>query len=181
MAKEPAEAEISQLVDENYQAVYRYAYRLSGNLADTEDLTQRVFFAAQRNLGQLRNINRSQTWLFTILRNLFLREHQRKRPKVESDLSLDLNRFPETIANLEEVTSPELQQALNRLPEMARLMLVMFYFEECSYREIAEKLELPMGTVMSRLARAKAALRNELLDGAPKKRKSPVPLSARGR
>jgi RNA polymerase sigma-70 factor (ECF subfamily) len=180
MAKDPAEVRISQLVDENYQAVYRYAYRLSGNLADAEDLTQRVFLAAQRNLGQLRKINRSQTWLFTILRNLFLREHQRKRPKVESELSLDLNRFPHAIPALEEVTSQELQEALNRLPEMARLVLAMFYFEECSYREIAERLELPMGTVMSRLARAKAALRMELLDGAPKKQMYPVSLTAPG-
>ena len=56
-----------------------------------------------------------------------------------------------------------IQQALDELPEKFRLILVMFYFEDCSYREIAEKLDLPMGTVMSRLARAKGYLRSRLL------------------
>jgi RNA polymerase sigma-70 factor (ECF subfamily) len=60
----------------------------------------------------------------------------------------------------ETVDGDRLQQALNQLPEVFRLMVVMFYFEECSYREIAERLEVPIGTVMSRLARAKGYLRS---------------------
>ena len=58
-----------------------------------------------------------------------------------------------------------LQQALNRLPEVFRLVVVMFYFEECSYREIADQLQMPIGTVMSRLARAKGQLRSMMFEG----------------
>jgi RNA polymerase sigma-70 factor (ECF subfamily) len=62
-----------------------------------------------------------------------------------------------------EIDEEKLQQALIELPDEYRIVLVMFYFEGCSYREIAEQLELPPGTVMSRLARAKAHLRKRLL------------------
>ena len=62
-----------------------------------------------------------------------------------------------------EIDRERLQEALNRLPEAFRLVVVMFYFEECSYREIAERLEMPIGTVMSRLARAKGYLRSSML------------------
>ncbi len=64
----------------------------------------------------------------------------------------------------EEIDRDGLQAALNRLPEVFRLAVVMFYFEERSYREIAEELDLPIGTVMSRLARAKAQLRSMLCE-----------------
>jgi RNA polymerase sigma-70 factor (ECF subfamily) len=171
MAGNWAEVGISQLVDEHYQAVYRYAYRLSGNLADAEDLTQKVFLAAHGNLDSLRNLGNAKSWLFAILRNSFLRENRRRRPRSETDLALNLSQLPLVIPAIAEIDSGGLQDALNQLPEVARLMLVMFYFEECSYREIAEKLELPLGTVMSRLSRAKAVLRSKLLDGIPEKRK----------
>ena len=69
--------------------------------------------------------------------------------------------------------SARLQDALDRLPAGFRLAVVMFYFEECSYREIADELGVPLGTVMSRLARARGHLRSVLSDG-----KRHVPVSA---
>jgi RNA polymerase sigma-70 factor, ECF subfamily len=169
MAGNWADVDISRLVDEHYQAVYRYAYRLSGNLADAEDLTQKVFLTAHGNLDGLRDVEKAKSWLFAILRNSFFRENRRRRPATETDLTINLSRIPLAIPTVEEIDSQGLQDALNQLPDTARLMLVMFYFEECSYREIAEKLKLPLGTVMSRLARAKALLRSKLLDGIPQK------------
>jgi RNA polymerase sigma-70 factor (ECF subfamily) len=62
------------------------------------------------------------------------------------------------------IDGERLQLALNELPEEFRLVLVMFYFEECTYREIADKLEIPLGTVMSRLSRGKQRLRERLAD-----------------
>ncbi|MBN2578806.1 MAG: RNA polymerase sigma factor [Pirellulales bacterium] len=174
MAEDWAEVGISQLVDEYYQAVYRYAYRLCGNLADAEDLTQKAFLVAHGSLNRLRNAEKARSWLFTILRNLFLRDYRQQRPRTETDLALNFSQLPLAIPAVEEVDSGGLQDALTQLPEIARLMLVMFYFEELSYREIAERLELPLGTVMSRLARAKAVLRSKLLDGIPRKRKITV-------
>jgi RNA polymerase sigma-70 factor, ECF subfamily len=169
MAGNWADVDIIRLVDQHYQAVYRYAYRLSGNPADAEDLTQKVFLTAHGNLDGLRDIEKAKSWLFTILRNSFFRDNRRQRPRNETDLAMNLSRLPLAIPAVEEIDSQGLQDALNQLPDTARLMLVMFYFEECSYREIADKLDLPLGTVMSRLARAKALLRSKLLDGIPRK------------
>lgn len=66
----------------------------------------------------------------------------------------------------------QLQKALNELPDAARLVVVMFYFEECTYQEIADRLEVPIGTVMSRLARARGRLRTLLIELEPRKRQS---------
>jgi RNA polymerase sigma-70 factor (ECF subfamily) len=81
--------------------------------------------------------------------------------------------FAEPPENLPEVEPQKLQEALNELPEMFRTPVIMFYFEEFSYRDIAEQMEVPLGTVMSRLARAKAHLRTRLFP--------PTPVAADGR
>ena len=72
MADDRTSMDIAQLVAEHHQAVYAYAFRLSGSVPDAEDLTQQVFLAAQRKLGQLRNLESVRSWLFAILRNCFL-------------------------------------------------------------------------------------------------------------
>jgi RNA polymerase sigma-70 factor, ECF subfamily len=163
MAEIKAQFDIAQLVSANYQAVYRYAYRLCGSVGDAEDLTQKAFLIAQGNLGQLRNIDSSRSWLFTILRHCFLRDRQRQRPITECDLPINIDHLFVDTSVPQEIEPERLQAALSDIPELSRLMLVMFYYEERSYREIAQELSLPIGTVMSRLARAKARLRTKLL------------------
>jgi RNA polymerase sigma-70 factor (ECF subfamily) len=155
--------DVAKIVAEHHQAVYRYAYRLTGSVHDAEDLTQEVFLIAQRKIGQLRNIDVAKSWLFAILRNCFLKDRLRKRPVAAADVELDVDTVP-IAPSKEEIDSDGLQAALNRLPEVFRLAVVMFYFEERSYREIAEELDLPVGTVMSRLARAKSQLRSMLCE-----------------
>jgi RNA polymerase sigma-70 factor (ECF subfamily) len=156
---------VQRLVDEHYEALYRYAYRLSGSAADAEDLTQETFCAAQQKLGQLREPGRAKAWLFSILRNTFL--HRRRASQYAHFVSLDgLGDLPELADPLPPVDPEQLQQALNELPEVFRTPVILFYFEEFSYRDIAEQMDLPMGTVMSRLARAKAYLRSRLLSPA---------------
>jgi RNA polymerase sigma-70 factor (ECF subfamily) len=160
---------VQRLVDEYYAALYRYAYRLTGSAADADDLTQEAFCKAQLNLGQLRDLTRSRPWLFSILRNAYLHRIRAERqarwvslevaadvpePVTESDATLDID--PE-----------RLQQALAELPEGFRTPVILFYFEDFSYRDIAEQMELPIGTVMSRLARAKTHLRARLVTPAP--------------
>jgi len=170
MADDPVAMDIARLVDEHHQMVYRYAYRLTGSVADAEDLTQQVFLTAQRKLGQLRKVESVRSWLFTILRNYFLKECQKRRPVPAESLQLDMNTIPAEIPDQTHVDRERLQQALDELPERFRLVLAMFYFEGCSYREIADRLDVPIGTVMSRLARAKGHLRSKLLrteDDAP--------------
>ena len=163
MADERARMGVAQLVADHHQAVYRYAYRLSGSVPDAEDLTQQVFLTAQRKLGQLRDIEKAKGWLFAILRNCFLKAQQRRRPVPATDLQLEIDTVPAEIPREGEIDQERLQAAIGQLPPPFRVVLVMFYFEECSYRQIAEQLDLPIGTVMSRLARAKRHLRARLL------------------
>ena len=154
--------DIDQLVAEHYQPVYRYAYRLTGSSADAEDLTQQVFLVAQQKLGQLRRIERARGWLFTILRNSFLKSRKRRQPVLAGGLGLSIDTIPAQVPREADIDNERLQAALDQLPDNFRLVLVMFYFEDASYREIAEALDLPIGTVMSRLARAKGHLRAKL-------------------
>jgi RNA polymerase sigma-70 factor, ECF subfamily len=158
---------LQRLIDEHLDAVYRYAFRLTGSVQDAEDLTQQVFLLAQEGLEQLREADRARGWLFAILRNSFLRTVQRSRPVPASNLGLNLDVVPAKSPNGQAVDSAELQSAINELPAEYRVVLTMFYFENYAYREIAEKLDLPIGTVMSRLARAKGHLRAKLFETEP--------------
>jgi RNA polymerase sigma-70 factor (ECF subfamily) len=162
-----AHVDIVRLIAENYQSVYRYAYRLSGSATEAEDLTQQAYLIASGNLGQLRSMDSAKNWLFAILRNHFLRQRQIDARIPTADAPVNLDDLPQEIPPVAEIDPAELQQALGALPDAARVILGMFYFEEFSYKEIAEQLGLPIGTVMSRLARAKADLRSRLL-GAKK-------------
>ena len=153
---------IQELVEQHYQPLYRYAYRLSGSAADAKDLTQDAFCQAQLKLNQLRDPGRAKAWLFSILRNAYL---HRVRTEKQHPLPLDLvGDVPDVLPeSLPDVDPDQLQQALAELPEVYRTPILLYYFEEFSYRDIAEQMDLPIGTVMSRLARAKGWLRSRLL------------------
>src|SRR5262245_6532468 len=154
---------LHQLIDAHYQALYRYAYRLSGSAADAEDLTQEAFGKALARLPQLRDPDRVKAWLFRILRNAYLHKvrDQKRHRVVPLDAVGDLPERPPE--ELPDIDPARLQQALDELDEGFRTPIILFYFEEFSYRDIAEHMDLPIGTVMSRLARAKAYLRSRLL------------------
>jgi RNA polymerase sigma-70 factor (ECF subfamily) len=154
---------VQKLVEEHYSSLYRYAFRLSGSSTDAEDLTQETFCQAQAKLVQLRDWDRAKSWLFSILRNAYLR--RLRDSKVEHLVSLEAvgelcDRAPDP---LPEIEPARLQQALNELPEPFRTPVILFYFEDFSYRDIAVQLDVALGTVMSRLARAKAHLRARLV------------------
>jgi RNA polymerase sigma-70 factor (ECF subfamily) len=156
---------LHQLIEEHYQGLYRYAYRLSGSAADAEDLTQEAFRKAIDRLPQLRDPDRAKAWLFRILRNAYLhrvRDAKRHRA-VPLDAVGDLPMRPAEEAP--DVDPARLQEALNDLDEAFRTPLILFYFEDFSYRDIAEQMDLPIGTVMSRLARGKVYLRSRLCPG----------------
>ena len=154
---------LHQLIDAHYQSLYRYAFRLSGSTADAEDLTQEAFSKALTRLGQLREPDRVKGWLFRILRNAYLhRVRDEKRHRVVPlDAVGDLpESCPETMPDIDPA---RLQVALNELDEAFRTPIVLYYFEDFSYRDIADQMDLPIGTVMSRLARGKAYLRSRLV------------------
>ena len=164
MGKPGSPQTIQRLVDDFYEPLYRYAYRLSGSSADAEDLTQEAFCKAQLHFDQLRDVSRAKPWLFSILRNAYL--HRARAERQERCVPLEgvgdlAEPMPPLLADID---SERLQQALNDLPEAFRTPIILYYFEDFGYRDIAEQMDLPIGTVMSRLARAKAYLRNRLLE-----------------
>lgn len=164
MADSPVNTDIAALVAQHHRDVYRYAYRLAGTPEDAEELTQQAFLTAQAKLAQLRQPESARSWLFTILKRSYIKSRGHWRPISAGSLDLNLENIPERVPAAEEIDREQLQIALERLPPKHRLVLVMFYFEEASYREIAQRLDMPLGTVMSRLARAKARLRDLLFE-----------------
>ncbi len=157
----PPSLDIRALVRDYHPDVYRYAFRLSGSRADAEDLTQQTFMIALQRLPQLRQPDRVLSWLFAIVRTCYLKAERKTTPLTATSIELDVDRIPEP-ADEGPVDQELLQAALDELPDEFKLVVVMFYFEECSYREIADQLQIPIGTVMSRLTRAKGRLRQRL-------------------
>lgn len=161
---------LRQLVHDHYQAVYRFAFRLSGSSADAEDLTQQAFLTACRKLDQLRSRDCARSWLFTIVRNAYLKGRPQKTLQLEAAES---RLVTQPNADLpDEFDEEKLQRALDDLPEVFRLTVLLYYFEDLSYKEISDVLGVPIGTVMSRLSRGKHLLREQLTGEPP-----PVALS----
>jgi RNA polymerase sigma-70 factor (ECF subfamily) len=162
MGKPERRRAVQQLVEDYYIPLYRYAYRLTGCAAAADDLTQETFCKAQASFEQLRDFDRAKAWLFQILRNAYLQS--RREAKHQRTVPLDgyFDAPAPMTEPLPEVDPAQLQAALNELPEVFRTPIILYYFSEFSYRDIAEQMELPLGTVMSRLARAKTHLRERL-------------------
>jgi RNA polymerase sigma-70 factor, ECF subfamily len=164
MGKPASPQTVQRLVEEHYVALYRYAFRLSGSGTDAEDLTQEAFCKAQMNFGQLRDPGRAKPWLFSILRNAYL--HRLRADRQQHCVPLEVaGDVAEPLPDPLPAIDPErLQQALNEMSEAFRTPIILYYFEDFGYRDIAEQMDLPLGTVMSRLARAKAWLRSRLAE-----------------
>jgi RNA polymerase sigma-70 factor (ECF subfamily) len=161
-----------ELIDEHSALLYRYAYRLTGDAADAEDLVQQTFLLAHQRGHQLREAAAARGWLISIVRNVFLksiRHRNRGRSLEEIDEPQVMDEALDVPIHLE-----LLQEALLELAEEFRSPLVLYYFEEFSYQDIAQQMGVPIGTVMSRLSRGKAYLKRRLTEAAePKNDKVP--------
>lgn len=146
----------------HHAGLYRYAYRLTGNPADAEDLTQQTYLIASQRGAAVREADRVIGWLLTVLRNCHLKNRRRMAPITGQPLEKELEDIPDS-ADLPTWDREELQAALQSLPDEFRLVVMLFYFEDIPYKEIAERLQVPIGTVMSRLSRGKKLLRGRLL------------------
>jgi len=157
--------DLPRLVAEHADALYRYAFRLTGAVADAEDLTQQTFLIAQRKIDQLRDDRSGRVWLMTVMRRTYFRSHVKTRSEREKTVPLDVDSLPaDEVSDQWEIDRELLQAAIDELPDEFKLVLLSFYFENRSYREIAEEFALPIGTVMSRLSRAKSHLRSRLFE-----------------
>ena len=158
--------QLREWVEQHYALLYRYAFRLSGSAADAEDLTQQAFLTAQRKMTQLREPSHAKAWLCTIIRNSYLKSFRNKNAGNEVSLS-NVAEPAGDIPDNPVLDTEELQTVLNELPEDFRTPLILFYFEDFSYKQIAEQMDVPLGTAMSRLARAKEYLRRRLTTEQP--------------
>jgi RNA polymerase sigma-70 factor (ECF subfamily) len=155
--------------------VYNFAFRLSGNYDEANDVASETFVRVYNALHNFRGDSSFITWLFRITTNVYLDERKRKRARPYESLDEMIELDETTVVRQIEDPSPTpaeslekqesgdmLQQAINSLPEYQRMMIVMYHTENRSYEEIAEVLDLPIGTVKSRLNRARLSLREKL-------------------
>lgn len=154
----------TQLVDAHYAPLYRFALSLTKNSSDAGDLTQQTFFIWAKKGEQLRDGTKAKSWLFTTLYREFLRVRRRaEHVTALEDLSPLESDPPAPAVDLVSGMDAQLViEALQEVDEVYRVPLTLFYLQDLSYKEIAEALEVPIGTVMSRLSRGKSQLRAAL-------------------
>jgi RNA polymerase sigma-70 factor (ECF subfamily) len=168
-----------QLVDAHYAALYRFALSLARREADACDLVQQTFYIWAREGHRLRERDRAKSWLFTTLYREFLRGRRRaERQDSIEDLPEGAEGLVADLADqVRQLEGRQVVECLQRVDETFRAPLTLFYLEDLSYLEIAAALDVPIGTVMSRLSRGKAQLRAALQQAAsPADRVVPFPV-----
>jgi RNA polymerase sigma-70 factor (ECF subfamily) len=127
-----------------------------------EDLTQEIWLAIYKSLPRLRDASRFRPWAFRIARDRIYREYRRKKTTVQPLLENEVEKLPETDEASVTVNGEELQLGLDVLSPEHREALMLCFFEEMSYEEIARVTNTTLGTVRSRIYYAKRALKNAL-------------------
>jgi len=153
------------LVEAHLDAVYAYARAKLRQEELAREMVQRTFLKAFEKLGQLRDALAARGWLLSILRHEIAMEFRTKaRLEFWDEEALENTAGPED----EEAVDPSLLEtlpaALDRIPEAARSILLLRFQQELSYEQISDLLGLPLGTIQSRLHRAKAALKTAMAD-----------------
>src|SRR6266481_5433694 len=159
--------DFEQIVSQHYEPLYRFAFSLSRTEADACDLTQQTFYIWAAKGHQLRDRSKVKSWLFTILHREFLNIRRRavRFPHFElSDVTEDHlpTTSPEMVNTLD---AARMIESLGQVQEPYRAALSLFYVEDYSYKEIADILEVPLGTVRSRISRGVAQLKQSILMG----------------
>ncbi|MGH9105680.1 MAG: sigma-70 family RNA polymerase sigma factor [Acidimicrobiales bacterium] len=175
-------------------SLYSAALRMTRNPADAEDLVQETYLKAYRAFGSFREGTNLKSWLYKILTNTFINIYRsRRRRPLETDLddveelylyrrlggmeAASIGRSAEDLV-LDRFSEADVKTAVESLPEPFRLAVVLADVEGFSYKEIAEILDIPIGTVMSRLHRGRRALQKVLLSFAEEHRLS-VPVDVK--
>jgi len=156
--------EMGERIVELLPRLRRFARSLSRNQSDADDLVQSVVERAWRNLAQLKPGASLASWMFGIMKNAWVDNLRTRQRRGEVALPEDSGEHPavspvDTDTNLWAVS-----EAMNKLPEEQRLAIALVLVEGMSYKEASEVLEIPMGTLTSRLARGRTALATALSD-----------------
>lgn len=175
--QEEFEAEIIPHLD----AMYHFALRLTANPDDAEDLVQESIVKAFRFFSSFEQGTNAKAWLFRILKNSFINDFRKQAkqpykvdyndiaPYYESVRSEQSNSTNLQTTMFSELLDDDITEALAKLPEDFRIVVLLSDIEEFSYEEIANMLDVPIGTVRSRLHRGRNLLRTTMLDYATKR------------
>jgi len=177
--------EFEEVALAHFDALFNLALNLTRNRKDAEDLVQEAYLRAYRFFDSYQKGTHIKAWLFRILRNSFINRYRAQKVRPEE---VDFGKIEATYEQMIEETfirdrtppSPEelvmdgvlddeIQQAMGRLPEEYRTVVLMALLEEMSYKDIAAALSIPLGTVMSRLHRGRKLLQASLLEFARRK------------
>lgn len=173
-------AEFEQTALIHLDELYATALRYTKNEKDAEDLVQETFLKAYTNFHRYEKGTNCRAWLFTILTNTFINRFRRKKKEREILNADDLRPIEDNFFDRERAEfyqnpekgaifktfSPDLRQALSSLPDEFRMVVVLADLNDFSYKEIAHILDVPVGTVMSRLFRGRKLMRRHLVDVA---------------
>ncbi len=158
-------AEFEDLVERYYRPLYQFAYSLAFSEADAWDLTQQTFYTWSVKGEQLRDPTKAKSWLFTTLHRTFLQSRRRETrfphhqlEQADSELPLTLPKAPDRLDSARALT------ALSSMDDKFRAPISLYYLEDCSYDEIAGILNVPLGTVKSRISRGIVQLQKLLAD-----------------
>src|SRR6478672_1395571 len=174
------QAKFAQQAMEHMGSLYSAALRMTRNPADAEDLVQETYLKAYRGFGGFTEGTNLKAWLYRILTNTYInsyRSKKRRPDETELDESEDLDLY-RRLGGLEAVaagrsaedelmdffTDQEVKDAIESLPEQFRIAVLLADVEGFSYKEIAEIVDVPIGTVMSRLHRGRKALQKRLFE-----------------
>jgi RNA polymerase sigma-70 factor (ECF subfamily) len=159
----PVDISFETLVATYYQPLYKFAYSLSKSPDGAADLTQQTFLIWAEKGHTLRDPSKVKSWLFTSLYREFLRQNRRSQTVTAIDQEiLETRHDPSLTSSVRQLEGSEAMETLATLDSVYREPLTLFYMEDIAYKEIAEVLDIPIGTVMSRLARGKALLKKKL-------------------
>lgn len=163
-----ADLDLETIVSELYSPLYRFAFALTRNESHAADLTQEAFLILAKQQAQVRDVTKIKSWLFTTLRREFLRglRSQSSHPEVELKPEHQDQLVSDSPVS-RVIDAATVLEALAQIEESYRMVLELFYLADLSYKEIAVSLDIPIGTVMSRLSRGKEQLRTVLAKTAP--------------
>lgn len=179
--------EFEESVLAHIDMLYAVALKLTRNVADAQDLTQNTLVKALRFHDKFQEGTYIKAWLLTILRNTFINEYRRRvrrpslvelsgaEPAADTSPDPEVRYEPSEISRstLFELLDDEVKAAILSLPDDFRQAVIMADLEDLSYKDIAERMGCPMGTVMSRLYRGRKLLREKLRDYAVERRVIP--------
>lgn len=177
-------SEFEQVALVHIDSVYNVALRMTRNKADAEDLVQETYLKAFRFFGKFQAGTNCRAWLLKILTNLFNNKYRQriKEPpqvsydEIEEDFlysrllkeTLEPNENPEQIL-FSQIVEDDVKKVMDNLPEEFKMVVILSFIEDCSYKEIAEIMDTNIGTVKSRLHRGRTMLQKALYEYAKKR------------